>query len=153
MYGCYSSEVSNQSTLCLEFIWDWSYDHHISSDHITNIYKDTSTKTHQEGGSNKDPFWWPYGSLDLWIKISVRHTVPLRIINVHRRRGWNPLVAETGPNTKSSWPNLQRGSILSNRSLSIFDIQWCLLRFECLCSAVPLQESEKFPSASITYIG
>jgi hypothetical protein len=73
-----------------------------------------------------------HGSLDIQCEVLIRHTVPLRIIDVHRRGRRKPQVSDSGPNTKSLSTAVRKSSILSGRSINFIGIKRRLFRFELL---------------------
>jgi hypothetical protein len=78
-----------------------------------------STEAHQEGRNAQDPFSWAYGSLDIQREVPVWHTVPLRIIDVHRRGRWKPQVIDSGPSTKSSAAGLRKNFVYPSASSDV----------------------------------
>jgi hypothetical protein len=98
---------------------------------ISNV--ETSTETRQEVESTQDPSKRVHGSLDIQHQVPVRHSVHLRIPDVHCRERQKPRVADSGTSAKTSRAGIWSISILPDQSIYI---RWGLLRLESSYMAI-----------------
>jgi hypothetical protein len=94
--------VRTSTKLCRVFIWDWSCIITLSSFLSQISDDDTLTKARREGGCAQDPSGWVHGSFDIQQEVPIRQTIPLWIVDVHRRGRRKPRVIDSGLSAKPS---------------------------------------------------